>query len=180
LNTPVDLNLTQYQVGTSASAAEQAQLSAARARAEADAIERAERLAQRLSLVAGVSEDEVTIDRERRRAVVRANVLDGASLDAYRTLELRISATEPDWRVEVIPPVASLPVIEFAEDEPTESGMRAIELIVWASQRLDLPIELAGYRGEMARATELLAERGVNVTTQYRRGVLQARWADAN
>ena len=180
LRTPVDLNLTQYQVGTSASAAEQAALSASRARAEADAIERAERLAQRLSLVAGVTEDEVTIDRERRRAVVRAMVLDGASLDAYRTLELRISETEPDWRVEVIPPVASLPAIEFTDDEPTEAGMRAIELIVWASQRLDLPIELTGYRGEIARASELLAERGVEVTTQFRRGALHARWADTN
>jgi uncharacterized hydrophobic protein (TIGR00271 family) len=180
LKSPVDLNLTQYQVGTSASAAEQAALSASRARAEADAIERAQRLAQRLSLVAGVTEDEVTIDRERRRAVVRANVLDGASLDAYRTLELRISATEPGWNVEVIPPVANLPAIEFADGEPTENGLRAIELIVWASERIDLPIELIGYRGEMARASELLGARGVDVTTRYRRGTLQARWADAN
>ena len=58
--------------------------------------------------------------------------------------------------------------------------MRAIELIIWASKRLDLPIELNGYRGEMARVSELLAERGVEVTTQFRRGRLQPRWADAN
>jgi hypothetical protein len=137
-------------------------------------------LAERLSLVAGVPEDQVTIDRQRRRALVRAQVLEGASLDVYRTLEQRIAATEPEWLVQITPPVASLPAIEFVDGEPTESGMRAIELIVWAGQRLDLPIELIGYRGEMVRATELLAERGVNVTTQYRRGVLQARWADAN
>lgn len=180
LERSVELNLTQYQVGTSATAAEEAALSASRAREEAVEQQRVVQLAERLSLVAGVPEDQVTIDRQRRRALVRAQVLEGASLDVYRTLEQRIAATEPEWLVQITPPVASLPAIEFVDGEPTESGMRAIELIVWAGQRLDLPIELIGYRGEMVRATELLAERGVNVTTQYRRGVLQARWADAN
>lgn len=178
LETPVDLNLTQYQVGTSASAAEQAALSASRARAEADAIERAEALARRLSLVAGVPEEDVTIDRERRRAMVRAQVLEGASLDAYRTLEQRIAETEPDWRIEIIPPVSRLPSIEFAGEEPSAAGMHALDLIVWANERLELPIELLGERNQVARVTELLAERGVEVSSQYRRGTLQARWAD--
>lgn len=177
LGRQVELNLTQYQVGTSASAAEQAQLSAARANEEAVAIERAEELAGRLALVAGVDENDVTVDRTRRRATVRAEVLDGATLAAYRALESRISATEPNWTIELLPPIVELPQeIGFDESGPTPEGAQALATIEWASKRIDLPIVLVGPEDEATQAAELLAQRGVSVTVRAGSGPLRADW----
>jgi hypothetical protein len=173
---PIDIALTQFQVGTSASAAEQAQLTSARANEEAAAAQQAEELARRLALVAGVSVDDVLVDRQRRRALVRADSLVGASLASYRALEQRVAATEPDWRVQLIPPLGELPQIEFAEGQPSDAGMRALELVAWASERLDLPVELAGDADQAKRAAEILAEKGVKVTVVPQSGPLQARW----
>lgn len=179
LGRPVDLVLTQYKVGTTAQAAEQAQLAAARAREEAAAIERAKVLAARLALVAGVPEDEVLIDRENRRALVRARELDGAPLASYRMLEARIAATEPEWRIELLPPVRPLPVVPFAEGEPTPAGLRAIRLIAWAAPRVDAPIVLVGPRAQAERVSELLGERAVEVERiEPGSAPLRARWGE--
>ncbi len=154
LGQDVELLLTQFQVGTSASAAEQAQLSAARAREEADAREQADDLAERLALVAGVADADVTVDRSRKRAIVRARKLEGAELATYNVLEARIAATEPDWTVEIIPPVSRLPEIDFARQTsndgtvgamiPTEAGQQSLDLTRWAANRLGLPVVLTG------------------------------------
>ncbi|REJ56838.1 MAG: TIGR00341 family protein, partial [Microcystis aeruginosa DA14] len=65
LGEPVKLNLVQYEVGTNATAAERAQLSAARERDERAASSRRQALAVRLALAAGVPESEVMIDEPR-------------------------------------------------------------------------------------------------------------------
>ncbi|KEO85374.1 membrane protein [Erythrobacter sp. JL475] len=177
LSRPVELTLTQYQVPTGAAAAEQAQLSAARANEEAVALERAEDLATRLALVAGVTEDEVTVDRTRRRATVRAERLDGATLAAYRALEARIAATEPDWMIELLPPIGDLPdEIAFDETGPTPEGAQALATVEWASKRIDLPIVLIGPSDQATQAAELLAQRGVSVTVRSAGGPLRADW----
>ena len=178
LGQPVQLSITQYQVGTSATAAEQAQLSAARASEEAAAVQRAEDLAKRLSLVAGVPESDVLVDRIRRRAMVRAEALPGATLASYRQLELRISATEPEWNIELLPPSGSLPEIPFEEGEPTEAGQEALALIAWAAKRIDAPVIIAGPDDQTARAVELLAEQGIDATTRRERGIVNARWGE--
>ena len=180
LGQPVELTLTQYQVGTSASAAQQAQLSAARARDEAAALERAQDLAERLALVAGVEEDAVVVDRTRRSAVVRAQRLDGAALAAYRTLEERISASEPEWTIQLLPPLADLPsAIPFEESGPTPEGARALTVIEWASKRVDVPIVLIGNESDATAAAEILADRGVMVETRTARGPLRSEWGAA-
>ncbi|MDJ0643456.1 MAG: TIGR00341 family protein [Erythrobacter sp.] len=180
LGQPMELNLVQYQVGTSASAAEQAQLSAARASEEAAELARAEALALRLSLVAGVAKEDVVIDRTRRRAMVRARRLEGATLAAYRALEQRIVATEPDWTIELLPPVGELPdAIPFQDDGPTIEGARALSTIEWASRRIDLPIVLIGDPEEGTQAAEILAMRGVSVRVEPGAGALRADWAGA-
>ncbi len=178
LGQDIELTLTQFQVGTSASAAQQAQLSAARASEEAAENARVEDLAQRLALAAGVPEADVVVDRTRRRAMVRAQRLEGASLAAYRGLEQRIAATEPDWTVELLPPVGELPqAIPFQEDGPTIAGARALSTIEWASKRIDLPIVLIGDPDECAQAAEILGMRGVSVTVQPGTGTMRAEWA---
>ncbi|MFL0357651.1 DUF389 domain-containing protein [Erythrobacter sp. GH1-10] len=181
LGEEVDLTLVQYQVGTSASAAEQAQLAAARANEEAAASERAENLAAQLALVAGVDESDVLIDRKRRRALVRAERLEEASLATYRALERRIAATEPEWTIELIPPAGGLPAaIPFDEDGPTDEGVRALSLIEWASKRVEVPIVLVGDEEQAAAAAEILATRNVEVQVRADTGPLRAEWGRLN
>ncbi|WP_394729976.1 TIGR00341 family protein [Altererythrobacter sp. GH1-8] len=174
----VELLLAQFQVGTNASAAEQAQLSAARAREEANAREQAEDVARHLALVAGVPDSDVTVDRNRKRAIVRARRLEGATLSTYNILEARIAATAPDWTVELIPPVGPLPVIAYqvqrnAAGEPvytlTEQGRVARDLAVWSVQRLGLPVVLSGPEELVALIERDLDEAGVS---DVRQGVL--------
>ena len=179
LGRPVQLSINQIQSGRSAAAAQQAELSATRAREEAAALERAEQLAERLSLVAGVSEDELTIDRQRRRAVVRARPLEGATLATYRELELRIAATEPDWTVEITPPKLSLPQVSLSDEELDQAGIEAVQLIAWASRRLNMPVEVTGPNGQVETVATTLSDAGITVTAvPLRRGnVVQARWS---
>ncbi|WP_086619119.1 TIGR00341 family protein [Erythrobacter tepidarius] len=178
LGEPVALELVQYEVGTSATAAERAQLAAAREREEARASSRAQALAVRLALAAGVAEDEVLIDPSRRRALVRAQRLDGASLATYRALEARIAASEPDWTIELIPPEAALPAaIAFAGGAPDEAGTRALELTAWAAARLGRGVVLTGNPDEAEAAAAILREAGVATTIRPGTGVLRVGWA---
>lgn len=167
LGEPVDVQLTQYRVGTSSQAAEQAQLSASLARQEAD-LAMAETLADRLALIAGVSADDVTVDRERRRATVTARPLEGATLGAYAELERRITSRETDWNIRLIPPARALPRLAFDGDEMAASAQQGINLIDWAVQRVGLPIRLEGRRDAVEAARLALAERGIVAQTQAR------------
>jgi len=180
LGRPVDLSLNQVQSGQSAAAAQQAELSATRAREEEAAQLRAEQLAERLSLVAGVSEEELTIDRQRRRAIVRARPLDGATLATYRELEMRIAATEPNWTIELTPPRLPLPAVTFADGAPDQAGVQSVQLIVWAARRLDMPVSITGRGDEVEAIETMLTAAGLTVESnvQRRSGTLQANWAE--
>ncbi|MEL6487839.1 MAG: DUF389 domain-containing protein, partial [Pseudomonadota bacterium] len=189
LGQPVELTLTQLKVDSSASAAERAQLSAARVQEEEAAQKRTEDLATRLALVAGVAPDQVTVDRTRRRALVRAERLDGASLAAYRALETRVAATEPEWTIELLPPISDLPssipfeetVVGEGDDAetvlgPTSEGVKALAVIEWAAARINVPIMLVGPREQAELAQAELANRGVSVTIQDASGQLRSEW----
>ncbi|KEO89186.1 membrane protein [Erythrobacter longus] len=177
LGRPIEFSLREFGVDSGASAAQQAALSAARANEEAAAQQRAETLATRLALVAGVDEDDVTVDRTRRRATVRARELEGATLAAYRVLEMRIARTEPEWVIELLPPAGDLPdSIPFGEEGPTLEGAQALAVIEWAANRTGLPIVLEGREEDATRAAELLGQRGVNVTVQSSSGPVRAKW----
>ncbi|MGY6550418.1 MAG: TIGR00341 family protein [Erythrobacter sp.] len=179
LGREVDLTLDQYEVGTSASAAQQAQLSISRARDEADARARTDALALRLSLVAGVAQGDVLIDRSNRRALVRAARLPGASFAAYRALEQRIAETEPDWTIELVPPPLALPrAIPFDTDGITAQGREAAEVIGWAARRLGQPVTLTGNAQIVSVAAEILRESGAEVETVTAAGPIVAQWGD--
>jgi uncharacterized hydrophobic protein (TIGR00271 family) len=143
LGEPVDLTLTQVQVGTSAQAAEVAQLSRARAQQEAD-LEHAQKIAERLALVAGTDPKNVLLDQLNHRAQVDAKPLAGAQLAAYRELESRIAKSEPDWQITLRPPARPLPGLPWADGKLTAQGEANLALIVWAAQRIDAPVRLAG------------------------------------
>ncbi|MDP5102686.1 MAG: TIGR00341 family protein [Erythrobacter sp.] len=179
LKRPVALTLTQTQTETGAGAAQRAQLSATREQEAAAASARVQALTTRLSLAAGVPESSVLIDRNRRRALVRAKRLDGASLAAYRTLEQRIAATEPEWTIELIPPTGALPAtIGFGDDGPSEQGAQALAVVRWAAQRLDRPVVLTGDREQGEQAAALLREQGVTVELRPELGTLRVAWGD--
>lgn len=186
----VQITVTQIEVGTGAAAAERAQLAAAKAQEEASQ-RRADALAERLALVAGVPDSEVTVDRARRRAIVRAQKLDGAGLASYYALERRIAATEPDWAIALVPPLGALPTIQFetkpAEGEqpavtaPSQDGGKALALTQWAAQRLGIPVELSGPADLADKVRADLEVAGVNVRdgTITRRGTsVTPAWAE--
>ncbi len=158
LRAPVSVTIDQFRVGAE-SDAETAQLAAARG----SAAERgANRIAERLALVAGVAPDQVTVDRVNRRALVRAAPLPGADLAAYRALEARVAASEEGWAIALVPPPLPLPEVEFEGQEPTEAGAGALATAAWAAQRLRLPVGASGADAEAV--AESLRSQGVRVT----------------
>ncbi|WP_246021739.1 DUF389 domain-containing protein [Alteraurantiacibacter aquimixticola] len=166
LGAPVEVKINQYRVGTSAQAAEQAQLSAALEQQQADR-EQAAALAERLALIAGVTTDDVTVDRERRRATVTARPLEGATLAAYRQLESRIVAgQQEDWDIRLTPPLRDLPTLTFANGELSPEAQEALGLAEWAAARIELPIRLEGRRDAVEAARLAFEERGIEVQTQ--------------
>ncbi len=177
LGEKVDIDLKQFLVRDEQSA-EQAQLVSAQEQEEAAASQRADALAERLALMAGVDLDEVIVDRQRRRAMVKSVELDGASLATYYALERRLRATEPDWRVELIPPAKALPSVEFVDGEPTEAGVEALALIAWASGRVGAPVVLTGPERLTNIAETSLRDSGVPlVASEPGRGTnVRARW----
>lgn len=174
LGRPVDIQLKQFLVSDESSA-EAAQLASVKAQEDAVASDRVDDLGQRLAVAAGVADSEVVIDNQRRRALVRARPLAGASLATYRDLERRASAGEDDWKIELIPPMGPLPDIPFDDEGAPDPA--AMDLAAWAADRLGLPVTV---RGPQERA-ELLAtglrQRGASVDVVPGRGTVRAEWA---
>ncbi|ANK12658.1 TIGR00341 family protein [Erythrobacter neustonensis] len=175
LGEKVTLDLVQYEVGTNATAAERAQLSAARERDERAASSRSARLAARLALAAGVAETDVLIDEARRRALVRAKPLPGASLATYRALEARVAAGLDDWRIELVPPPLPLGVTIAVEDAAPDR--EALALIAWAALRADRAVVLTGPADAAEVAADVLRDAGAAVTVREGPAPLSAGWA---
>ncbi|MBA4768579.1 MAG: DUF389 domain-containing protein, partial [Porphyrobacter sp.] len=108
----------------------------------------------------------------RRRALVRAKTLPGASLATYRALEARIAASEPAWRIELVPPPAPLGVTIPAED-----GEAALGIVQWAAQRSGRGVVLTGPAAQAEAAAEVLREGGIVVQLQGSAAPLRATWA---
>lgn len=185
LGRPVDISLTQLRTGTSAQAREEAELTRARAQ-EAEAAQQAQSIAERLALFAGVDTEDVTIDRQRRRALVTAQPLEGATLGAYRELEDRVDATEPEWDIRIVPPLRALPAIGLGEPDeegaiqPSADGRRALRIAIWAQRRIGIPVRIGGTESELAAVREAFAEAGVEVieeVTPTGSGEIEVSWA---
>lgn len=142
------------------------------AKAKGSAADRsADRVAERLAIVAGVDADQVLLDRVRRRANVHSARLPGASLETYRELESRVAMVEPSWSVVLIPPVLPLGVVETEDDVPTERGAATVATAVWAAQRLGLPIAVSGGDEKRRAAVALmLADEGADARKVNNRG----------
>jgi uncharacterized hydrophobic protein (TIGR00271 family) len=113
-----------------------AQSDATQLQAQGDAV------ARLAALAAGTSPGDVLIDRDAKRAQIAARPLPGAPLAAYRALEARIGATQPDWSIHLVPPAAlPLPEIAFANGADTldDAAREAVLTSAWAAQRRNWP-----------------------------------------
>ena len=171
LGRPVEAVVDQLQVSTNPGAVEQAELVQARAAEQAAASERQiSALTAQLAIVAGVSRDDVTIDRGNRRALVTARPLDQLGLNGYRTLEARVSGELAGWTVQLRPPLMPLPDIALDDGSIAESEAEDVALLIWAGQRTGTAIALAGPEEPVAVLAGQLREAGVKaVVTQDRR-----------
>jgi len=98
-------------------------------------------MANAVALAAGVSTDEVILDRDDKRVTATAIPLPGADLETYHTLEQRAAADAPDWRITITPPLQSLPIIRFANGSDTidDAARRALLNSAWAARRWNNP-----------------------------------------
>jgi uncharacterized hydrophobic protein (TIGR00271 family) len=141
LGRPVRLRLDQVLLEAGAGAID-AQREEIRQASEAASVEsnRIAALSQALALSAGVAADQVTIDRDHRRASVIASPLPGALLQTYRILESRVAAQAEGWDVAIVPPQMAFPSINFGNDadalDPVAS--EAALTAAWAARRWNI------------------------------------------
>jgi len=180
LGKQVKVSVNQYRVGTSATDAEEAQLSAARAKQQQDEDQKVQKLVDAMALVSGVPGDQILVDREHRRIMVNADTIPGAPLLTYAVLESRVTKLAPGWQVTLRPPAAALPRISFTDGKPDDAGDTALGLIAWAATRVQAPVKLTGRVGdEVDAAAKALRDKGVTVLTAKggAKGVVEADWA---
>ncbi len=180
LGRDVFVDVEQYRVDADPGAAEQAELTRARAAERAAATERqVTTMIDRMAVAAGVTRNEVMVDRDTRRISANANMLDGLSLEGYRILERRVAADAPGWTVYLRPLPLLLPAITLGEDGPNAEGKRAEETIRWSAQRIGLPLILIGPEPQTQALATRLREAGVQVaaiqTAENDR--IETRWA---
>lgn len=172
LGRPVDVQLKQFLVSDE-QGAEAAQLASAKATQDAAASNRVAQLGDRLALAAGVGDSEVVVDTGRRSATVRARPLPGADFATYRELERRIAATDPDWRIALIPPMSRLPTVPVVDGAPDADTMA---LVAWAASRLGIGLVVSGRGEEADEAEKSLADAGIEVRRGRSDGPLRIDW----
>lgn len=157
----IQVQIEQYRVETGIDAAK-AELAAVRAREQQQAVEtQVTKLRESLALVAGVDPDDVVIDSNRRRAIVMAKSLPGASLQTYYTLEQRMSAQMNDWAINIQPPPTALPELVVTEGALTTASKQRMEWIGWAAQRSPMVMTMSGSEEDMDIVARELVRRNL-------------------
>ncbi|VVS97796.1 Uncharacterized hydrophobic domain-containing protein [Sphingomonas sp. EC-HK361] len=174
---PARVQIEQYRVGTGSGAAENAALQAAQARGTASPADAAaDALADRLALVAGVSPDAITIDREHRRARVAAAALPGASLATYRALEQRAAANTPGWEVYLVPPAVPPGAVPFDGESP---DAQTIAAAIWGARRLGLGIAVSGPAARANTVVDELTNAGIAASRSGGGSAVTLEWTVA-
>ena len=157
----IDVKITQCKVDSGADA-ESAELAAARAQAQAQQAEiQVNRLRENLALIAGVSMDDVMLDTSKRRAMVVAKPLPGASLASYYALEQRVAAGAKNWTIKLQPPAMALPELRITDGAVSATSNRDLDLIIWASERIGLPLGMNSAVAGRAVVKEALASNNI-------------------
>ena len=180
LGRDVSVNVEQLRVGADPGAAEQAELARARAAEQAAATERQiSTLVDRMAMAAGVERSAVLLDRDTRIVSANAKPLPGLSLEGYHDLEARVIGDTPGWTVQLRPPLLALPAVTLGEDGPDEAGISAEKTVIWAGQRIDLPMILSGPEQQTQALARRLRDAGIEIA-QVEEGTgeqIVIRWA---
>ena len=177
---PIRLRLDQVLLEPGAGAID-AQREEIRQASDAAALEgsRIAALSQALALCAGIDADQVTIDRDHRRASAVAATLPGATLQTYRILESRVSRQAEGWDVAIVPPQTSFPTVVFDNNADALDAVarEAVLTSAWAAKRWNVRALIVpglpegtperpslGQRRALAIA-QLLREQGVSVAS---------------
>jgi uncharacterized hydrophobic protein (TIGR00271 family) len=163
LGRPLTLQVDQVLLASANNSleAQRAQLLATRdaataAKADADGVRRA------VAMAAGVSADKVILDPDDKRITATAAPLPGGNLETYHALEQRTQTVAPAWRITVIPPLQSFPLIRFASgsDKIDDAARQAVLASAWAAQRWNAPaLVVPGLPNAGAAPRPLLSQR---------------------
>ena len=141
LKRPLTLQVDQVLMspGTGAIDAQRVELQQASATTAAENAEVA-MVAKLVAVGAGVSPDDVTIDREHHRVTATAAPLPGATAATYRALEQRMSAVIGTWQVAIVPPMGAFPQIRFSRtvDALDDAARSAVLLSAWEAKRWNI------------------------------------------
>ncbi|WP_448580217.1 TIGR00341 family protein [Thermaurantiacus sp.] len=105
----------------------------ARRREDAEALQ----LRDHLGLLADIDPGDVTVDRDRLRAIARIPTTTDSSLQEIRALEARALERHPGWDIQLVPPLRALPPIHFPAESATldAEATETATLIGWALAR---------------------------------------------
>jgi uncharacterized hydrophobic protein (TIGR00271 family) len=166
LGQPIAVNVEQFKVETGEDA-NSAELAAAKMQEQAQQAEiQVTRLRENLALIAGVSVDDVTLDTSKRRAMVNAKPLPGASLASYYALEQRVAAGAKNWTIKLQPPAIALPDLMITDGAVAPASSRNLDLIVWASDRIGLPLGMTGAIPDRSVARDALKAKNITVAQE--------------
>ena len=176
----IEVQIEQYRVETGDDAAKAA-LAAVRAKEQQQAVEtQVARLRDNLALIAGVGPEDVVVDSAKRRAIVMAKPLPGASLQTYRALEQRMVSQMPDWAINIQPPPTSLPELVVAEGELTSASKTKMELISWAALRSPMTMSMSGAQADLDLVATEMAKQNLffsnNKVDEESRGRVRFVW----
>lgn len=141
LGRPIRLDLDQVLLEPGAGALD-AQREELRQAGDQPGAERIAAMVRIIALITGISADDVTIDRDHRRATAAAVPLPGATIATYRALESRAAAEADGWAVSIVPPQGPLPEIAFADNVDTldDTARGAVLTSAWAARRWNVPV----------------------------------------
>ena len=169
-NRDITVSIEQYKVETGSDASS-AELDSAREREQQQLAEiQIDRLRDSLALIAGVPEDDVVVDTEKRRAIVTATPLVGAGLETYQALENRVSNEAKGWTIRIKPPARALPPVTLREGEIDPVSQRQIDLAIWAAQRVDLPLSAQGSEANLEKVKAIFVAKNIPLSLKSAAG----------
>ncbi len=133
--------------------------------------QRIDELSHLLALATDVSVEDVTVDRDHRRATAAAAPLAGATLATYRALESRLASQADGWEIAIVPPQMALPPITFAGlvDALDPENREAVLTCAWAAKRWNLrALEVPGLSAPAPDRPSLAQRRALAIATILR------------
>jgi len=142
LKRPAILELDQVLLDPAAGAADTQRAELERAsRSAAEESAAATTAVRVVSILAGIPEADITIDRQHRRIIAAAVAIPGATLDSYFELEHRAASALDGWVVTLVPPLAPLPLIYFPDNVDTldAAAKHSVDVSIWAAKHWNSP-----------------------------------------